>query len=180
MYKPDNKIILLLGGARSGKSSRAQELAAQTGGKVLFCATAQPLDDEMKNRIIAHKNSRPNHWDTVEIPLNIARILEKTAQAYDTVIIDCITLLVSNCLGEDPYGKKAVQAVDDEIAALIDMMKNKQSNYIMVSNEVGSGLIPDNRMGRIYRDVLGQVNQRLAKAADEVYLMAAGLQLRLK
>lgn len=180
MYKPDNRIVLLLGGARSGKSSRAQEMAAQTGGKVLFCATAQPLDDEMKSRIVTHKNSRPRDWDTVEIPINIAGILGKTAPDYDTVIIDCITLLVSNCLGKDPYNKKAVQAVDDEIAALINVMKIKQSNYIMVSNEVGSGLVPDNRMGRIYRDILGQVNQRLAKAADEVYFMAAGLELRMK
>lgn len=180
MYKTDNKIILLVGGARSGKSTFAQEMAVNTGGKVLFCATAEALDDEMKSRIAAHKISRPANWDTLEIPRNISQALEKRAQDYDTVIIDCVTVLVSNCIGEDSIYEQASRVISDEITALIELMGKKQSNYILVSNEVGSGLVPDNRLGRIYRDILGQVNQQLARVADEVYYMVAGLHLKIK
>ena len=180
MYRPDNKIILLLGGARSGKSTFAQEIAANRGGRVLFCATAEALDDEMERRIEIHKKSRPSNWDTIESSRNIGKALEQTAPNYDTVIIDCITLLVSNCLTGDATCEQAEQFASNEITALIEIMNKRQSNYILVSNEVGSGLVPDNKLGRIYRDVLGQVNQRLAKSADEVHFMAAGLSLKMK
>ena len=151
MYSKNNKIILLVGGARSGKSNKAQEMALKLGNSVLFCATAEPLDDEMLARIETHKKTRPSNWDTIESSRNIGRALEKTVSNYDSVIIDCI-----------------------------DLMAKRQSNYILVSNEVGSGLVPDNKLGRIYRDTLGQVNQQLAKCADEVYFMAAGLSLKMK
>jgi adenosylcobinamide kinase/adenosylcobinamide-phosphate guanylyltransferase len=180
MYSTNNKIVLLVGGARSGKSTLAQEMAGNLGGKVLFCATAEPLDDEMRARIETHKRSRPANWDTIESSLNIARALRKTASNYDTVIIDCITLLVANCLGDDAASGQAEQAILSEIEALLELMAQRQSNYILVSNEVGSGLVPDNKLGRIYRDMLGQANQRLAKCADEVYFMAAGLSLKMK
>ncbi len=180
MYKTDNKVILLIGGARSGKSTFAQETAAKLGGKVLFCATAEALDDEMRDRIQAHKKSRPESWDTLESPRNLAGSLGQTAADYDTVIIDCITLMVSNCIGDGSSYAQAEEVVLKEISVLTELMKRKQSNYILVSNEVGSGLVPDNRLGRIYRDLLGQANQRLAKCADEVYFMAAGLSLRMK
>ena len=172
--------MLLVGGARSGKSTLAQEMAKNLGGRVLFCATAEPLDDEMQTRIMAHKKSRPANWDTIESSRNIGRALEKTASNYDTVIIDCITLLVANCLGDDVSSIQAREAVSGEIEALIQLMAKKQSNYILVSNEVGSGLVPDNKLGRIYRDTLGHVNQQLAKCADEVYFMSAGLSLKMK
>jgi adenosylcobinamide kinase / adenosylcobinamide-phosphate guanylyltransferase len=180
MYKTENKIILLLGGARSGKSTFAQEFAANRGGKVLFCATAEALDDEMERRIEIHKKSRPANWDTIESPRNIGKALEQTTPNYDTVIIDCITLLVANCLGGDATCEQAEEFTGNEITALIELLDKRQSNYILVSNEVGSGLVPDNKLGRIYRDILGQVNQRLAKSADEVYFMAAGLSLKMK
>jgi len=180
MYSTNNKIILLVGGARSGKSTLAQEMAKNRGGRVLFCATAEPLDDEMQTRIKAHKESRPANWDTIESSRNIGCALEKTASNYDTVIIDCITLLVANCLGDDAASRQAGQAISGEIEALIELMAKRQSNYILVSNEVGSGLVPDNKLGRIYRDTLGHVNQQLAKCADEVYFMSAGLSLKMK
>ena len=180
MYSKNNKIILLVGGARSGKSNKAQEMALKLGNSVLFCATAEPLDDEMLARIETHKKTRPSNWDTIESSRNIGRALEKTVSNYDSVIIDCITLLVANCLEDDITLAKAKQDVSSEITALIDLMAKRQSNYILVSNEVGSGLVPDNKLGRIYRDTLGQVNQQLAKCADEVYFMAAGLSLKMK
>ncbi|MBN1375586.1 MAG: bifunctional adenosylcobinamide kinase/adenosylcobinamide-phosphate guanylyltransferase [Dehalococcoidia bacterium] len=180
MFKTDNKIILLLGGARSGKSTLAQDLANMRGGKVLFCATAEALDDEMRSRIAAHKSSRPHDWDTLESPRNTAQSLKKTVNNYDTVIIDCITLLVSNCLDENMSFEQAEQASMGQINALIELIAQRQGNYILVTNEVGSGLVPDNKLGRVYRDILGQTNQRLAKCADEVYFMAAGLFLKMK
>ncbi len=180
MRSMNSKIVLLVGGARSGKSTLAQEMAKNLGGRVLFCATAEPLDDEMQTRIKAHKKTRPAHWDTIEASRNIRQALGKIASDYDTVIIDCITLLVANCLGGNAASRPAKQAVSREIKALIELMAKRQCNYILVSNEVGSGLVPDNKLGRIYRDTLGQVNQQLAKCADEVYFMASGLSLKMK
>ena len=176
----NNKVTLVIGGARSGKSSFAQELAISHGGKVLFCATAEALDDEMKDRIETHRKSRPQDWDTLEAPRNIGMALQKTASNYEVVIIDCITLLVANCLGDNDNAIQTGQTVNDEIDRLIECISGKQCNYILVTNEVGSGLVPENSLARIYRDALGRANQKLAKCADEVYLMTAGLPLKLK
>jgi adenosylcobinamide kinase / adenosylcobinamide-phosphate guanylyltransferase len=180
MDNGNNRIILLLGGARSGKSTRAQELAEEMGGRVLFCATAEALDDEMQARIEAHKRSRPSNWDTIESSRNIGEALRAHGRDHNTVIIDCITLLVSNCLNDDFTSDQAEKAALAEITSLIGLMQERRANYILVSNEVGSGLVPDNKAGRLYRDMLGQANQQLAKYADEVYFMAAGLSLRMK
>ena len=174
------KITLILGGARSGKSTYAQQLAATMGGKVLFCATAEPLDDEMQSRIEQHRRSRPVDWDTVEASRDIGTALHKMVAGYDTVIIDCITLLVANCIGENTNVDTAEQLVHSEITNLINLMQRKHSSYMLVSNELGNGLVPENGLGRVYRDVLGKANQMLAAHADEVYLMVAGLPLKLK
>ncbi len=170
----------MLGGARSGKSTRAQEMAEGLGGPVLFCATAEALDDEMRDRIEAHKRSRPSNWDTIESSHNVGHALREQDRDYNTVIIDCITMLVSNCLNNDFTSGQAEQAAAAEITLLVKLMQERRSNFILVSNEVGSGLVPENKLGRLYRDMLGQANQQLAKCADEVYLMAAGQSLRMK
>ena len=175
-----NKIILITGGARSGKSDYAQHLAADKGRKVLFCATAEPLDDEMKARIEAHKKSRPRKWDTLEISRSIGASLEKSASGYDTVIIDCITLLVANCMADAGASTQHDQLVSDEITGLVDVLAKRRASYILVTNEAGSGLVPDNKLGRAYRDALGRANQLLAKCADEVYMMVAGLPVKIK
>ena len=174
------KIVLILGGARSGKSSYAQQLAADRGGRVLFCATAQPLDEEMRERIRAHRQSRPAGWDTLEATHGLATALEGVAGKYDTVIIDCITLLIANCMGETDDPAAAEKAVEAEIDGLADVMQSSACNFILVSNEVGSGIVPDNKLARSYRDALGKANQGLARAADGVILMTAGLPLKLK
>jgi adenosylcobinamide kinase/adenosylcobinamide-phosphate guanylyltransferase len=180
MSAAENKIILLLGGARSGKSAYAQELAGQAGGSVLFCATAEPLDEEMRSRIRKHRISRPPGWETLEASRDIGRSLSRQASQYDTIIIDCITILVANVMGDGAEAEKAESAVGAEILSLIALLKRKQSNYILVSNEAGSGLVPDNRLGRLYRDELGKANQKLAAVCDEVYLLTAGIPLKLK
>jgi len=176
----DKRIILILGGARSGKSSHAQQLAGKKGGRVLFCATAQPLDGEMRERIQAHRKSRPPGWDTLEAKDGLAAALEGVAGKYDTVIIDCITLLVANCMGETIDQGAAEKAVDDEVDGLVESMRRSDCSFVLVSNEAGSGIVPDNRLARVYRDALGKANQRLALAADQVILMTAGLPLKLK
>jgi len=170
----------VLGGARSGKSSYAQQVAAYRGGRVLFCATAQPLDEEMRERIQAHRQNRPPGWDTLEIKDGLASALAGKTGGYDTVILDCVTLLTANCIGESVDYGAAEKVVDAEIDSLIDLMSRAVCRFILVSNEVGGGIVPDNRLARVYRDALGRANQRLARAADEVILMTAGLPMKLK
>ena len=174
-------IMLILGGARSGKSRFAQELAAKPGKKVLFVATGEPLDEEMRARIDTHKKSRPAGWRTLEAPTNVARALRGKIGDADVVIIDCITLLVSNLMEDEntdagTWEKKVVT----EIKSLITLLKNSKANFIIVSNEVGLGLVPTTPIGRAYRDILGIANQMLARNADEVYLMVAGIPVVLK
>jgi adenosylcobinamide kinase/adenosylcobinamide-phosphate guanylyltransferase len=176
----DKRIVLILGGARSGKSSYAQQMAADSGGRVLFCATAQPLDDEMQQRINAHRQSRPSGWDTLEATHGLGTALDGVAEKYDTVMIDCITLLAANCMGETDDPATAEKAVDAEVDALIGLMGRSDCSFILVSNVVGSGIVPDNKLARSYRDALGRANQALARAAGEVILMTAGLPLKLK
>lgn len=180
MSAATNKTILLLGGARSGKSACAQELAGLAGSKVLFCATAEALDDEMRSRIEKHRGSRPQDWDTLEAGRDIGRALGQQASLYDAVIIDCITILVANVMGDGTDAEKAESAVNAEILSLCELLQRRQSTYILVSNEAGSGLVPDNRLGRLYRDELGKANQKLAAISDEVYLLTAGIPLKLK
>jgi adenosylcobinamide kinase/adenosylcobinamide-phosphate guanylyltransferase len=147
---------------------------------VLFCATAEPRDDEMQSRIGKHRVSRPPGWETLEAGRDIGRALGQRASQYDTIIIDCITILVANVMGDGAEAEKAESSVGSEILSLIALLKRKQSNYILVSNEAGSGLVPDNRLGRLYRDELGKANQKLAAISDEVYLLTAGIPLKLK
>jgi adenosylcobinamide kinase / adenosylcobinamide-phosphate guanylyltransferase len=180
MNNGNNKITLIIGGARSGKSNFAQEYASQIGGRVLFCATAEPLDGEMVARIEAHKKSRPPGWDTCEASINVGAALQKLAHKYDAVIIDCLTLLVSNCMGDGCSFEQSEHVVTEEIDRLIECLLQKNANYILVTNDVGSGLVPDNTLGRQYRDLLGRANQQLARCADEVYLMVAGLPVKIK
>ena len=180
MSAATNKIILLLGGARSGKSAYAQRLAGQAGGSVLFCATAEAFDGEMQSRIEKHRGSRPPGWETFEAGRDIGRALGRKVSEYDTVIIDCITILVANVMGDGTDAEKAEICINAEILSLSELLKRRQSTFILVSNEVGSGLVPDNRMGRLYRDELGKANQKLAAVSDEVYLLTAGIPLKLK
>jgi adenosylcobinamide kinase/adenosylcobinamide-phosphate guanylyltransferase len=179
---PDKrKIILLLGGARSGKSTFAQKLAGQLGKKVIFVATGEPLDEEMKTRIDEHKKNRPESWRTLEAPLQVGRAL-KAAKAHDAqvVIIDCITLLISNLLENEISAGEAEIRVAAEMNELISVITTMPAHCIIVSNEVGLGLVPDNFIGRIYRDLLGKTNQTLAHHASEVYFLTAGIPLKIK
>jgi len=172
--------ILLLGGARSGKSRYAQQLAGELSDKVLFIATGEALDEEMQARIAEHRKNRPKSWRTLEIPTNIGKAIEKGIGDAEVVIIDCLTLLVSNLLRGEPDYPEAEKRMLSEINQLIAAMNKLNASFIIVSNEVGMGLVPETKLGRIYRDLLGKANQLLASHATEVYLMVACLPVKVK
>ena len=178
-----SKLILLLGGARSGKSTLAERMAADLGGdEVLFIATAQAFDDEMRERIAVHRQSRRAGWTTLEAPVHVADELRQV-ELRPVIVLDCITLLASNVLltlPEECSPADATAAVLAEIDVLIAFLKNTDVTWIVVSNEVGLGVVPPYRLGRLYRDALGAANQKLAQAADEVLLLVAGLPWRLR
>ena len=172
------RLTLVLGGARSGKSDFAQALARKRGGDaVLFVATAEARDDEMRARIASHRAARPAAWQTLEAPRDIAHALELAAGAR-VIVVDCVTLWASNVLlAEESNAQKTMAR---EIDALLVWYRTNDAEMILVSNEVGMGLVPDNELGRAYRDLLGAVNKKLAECADEVYLLVAGLPVEIK
>lgn len=178
------QLILILGGARSGKSTHAEKLALELGGRdVLYVATAQAFDDEMRARIAAHRAERPAGWRTLEAPSLIAAPLAEAVGPARVVLLDCLTLLASNAmlaLGDEPTARQAEAAVDAEVSVLLAACRGGAAIWIIVSNEVGLGLVPPYPLGRAYRDALGRANQRLAAAADRVLFMVAGLPLTVK
>jgi adenosylcobinamide kinase/adenosylcobinamide-phosphate guanylyltransferase len=177
------RLVLLLGGARSGKSTYAESWARDHGARVLFVATAQAFDDEMRERIARHRADRPPTWTTLEAPLHAGDAIHAAVDAHDTVLIDCLTLLASNVLmelPEDVSQADATAAILDEVAALLAAYATSDATWLIVSNEVGMGVVPPYRLGRIFRDALGRANQQIAQVADEVLLLVAGLPWQLK
>ena len=178
---PENGLTLILGGARSGKSSFVEKIARDSGKSVLYIATAAAGDDEMAERIRNHQASRPAGWQTLECPFDIGRHLD--APPAEVVIVDCITLLVSNILlsfPEDTPEKTVTNKVSIEVDELIGTQSRLGGQWLVVSNEVGLGLVPPYPQGRIYRDLLGRANQTLARAAERVILMVAGIPMVIK
>jgi adenosylcobinamide kinase/adenosylcobinamide-phosphate guanylyltransferase len=167
------KSILVLGGARSGKSRYARKLAEGTGRHPVLIATAEPSDDEMAARIARHKAERDGRWTTIEEPAALALALRREASGDRVLVVDCLTLWLSNLLlrGLDLSG---------ETQALAEALKAIESPVILVSNEVGQGIVPDNALARAFRDAQGLLNQALAEACDSVVLICAGLPFRLK
>jgi adenosylcobinamide kinase/adenosylcobinamide-phosphate guanylyltransferase len=173
------QLIFVLGGARSGKSSFAEQIARQ-GGRVLYAATAEALDDDMERRISAHRRQRPAEWDTLEEPLELSSVLPSALDGYDTCLLDCLTLWVSNLLLRNEGNPNAEQEILSAANDLIKVYERSSSTWIVVSNEVGLGVVPPSALGAAYRDALGRVNQVVAARADKVYFMVAGLALDLK
>lgn len=187
-------MILLLGGARSGKSSFAEARArALEAGGVLYVATAETRDEEMRLRAEAHRAARPAGWVTLEAPRDVARSIRRVWEGQGVILLDCLTFLVSNRLLEaagpegdpfndpraDPFDARIEARVLAEVEALVKFVRESQVVMFVVSNEVGMGLVPPYELGRAYRDILGRANQALAAAADEVYLMVAGMAVPL-
>lgn len=176
-------LILILGGARAGKSSYALRLAEEhervSNATVCFIATAQALDDDMAERIARHRAERPPHWRTIEEPYRIDEALENTTGS-GVVIVDCLTLFASNWLlryGDEQESEQVVHHITDRFLMAARL---RRQTVICVSNEAGLGVVPETRLGRTFRDLLGRVNQEFARSADEVYMLVAGLSLRLK
>ena len=173
------ELILILGGARSGKSAFAERLARQ-GRRVLFVATAEAHDEDMKRRITTHREQRPSAWDTLEEPVDLVAALRPVLDRYDTFLLDCLTLWVSNLLLSKRNNGNASTEILASTGELVDLIEKTEATWILVSNEVGLGIVPSSVLGRAYRDTLGQVNQSVASRANRVCLMTAGLTLELK
>ena len=171
-----NKTYFVTGGARSGKSSYAEKLALERGGKRAYIATAQAFDDEMAARIEKHRQDRGTAWDTYEEPLAVAELLGKLSGRYQVVLLDCLTLWLSNVMahtdGDGPVMSRAEE--------LVRAVKGFDGSCIVVSNEVGLGIVPDNPLARKFRDFAGILNQKVAQAADEVYFTVAGIPVKIK
>lgn len=178
---------LILGGARSGKSALAEQRASDSGLSVIYIATGQAGDGEMSQRIRHHRASRPTQWLTVEEPLHLAAALEKHSSSGNCIIVDCLTLWLTNLIltGKAAQQTEAGEKIDcplltEELAALFTALNHVSGNIIFVSNEVGMGIVPMGAVNRLFVDEQGRLNQRLAQLADRVTLVSAGLPLQLK
>lgn len=170
-----SRLILVLGGAASGKSQAALDRAGRTGPKA-FVATGQALDGEMKTRIARHRATRSTDWFTAEVPRELATWFRSEGKGYRTIVVDCLTLWLSNVCGRRIVGADMTAVVDE----LVQAIRNTPARVVLVSNELGFGLVPTSRSARAFRDVAGRVNQQIAEAADEVYFVISGQSLRLK
>lgn len=171
-----SNIIFIVGGARSGKSRFAARLAKEAGKRVLFIATCVPQDDEMRRRVALHKRSRPKTWKVIEEGKNITPALKKLKGKFDAVIIDCLGLLISNLLEEGLSQKNILS----RIKSITQSLSKLKTTSIVVSNEVGGGIVPDNPLARNFRDIVGLANQSMAADADIVYTMQAGIPVKIK
>lgn len=170
------RMTLIVGGARSGKSSHALRLAGKCKEKVAFIATCRPLDKEMKRRVQLHKISRPSCWQTFEEAEDIDTLLGKIGNTFECIIIDCLTLLVSNLM----FKKYTPQKIEDKIKQMIVGLKKNKARAILVSNEVGLGIVPPTKLARDFRDIAGKINQIVAQEAGEVILMVSGVPVQIK
>lgn len=171
------RIIFVIGGCRSGKSSHAQKLAEATAsaGRV-YIATCIPYDDEMKDRVIRHQRVRDRSWRTVEAPIELPSAVSSAVETDDVVLVDCLTLWTSNLL----ISPEASPYVDRYVEDLVDALDRAPCPVIIVSNEVGAGIVPENRLARQFRDVMGTINQQIAACADEVVWTVAGIPVTIK
>ncbi|HEX2926125.1 MAG TPA: bifunctional adenosylcobinamide kinase/adenosylcobinamide-phosphate guanylyltransferase [Ruminiclostridium sp.] len=182
-------IILITGGARSGKSTYAEKLAKGFGDNVLYIATAIPFDDEMKLRIKKHREQRPAYWETVEAYKDIDMVLAGKLQGRNAVLLDCITVMITNIMLEvwpdfDNISFDDINLFEEKVNIEMDrLIKTAQASktpFILVTNETGMGIVPDNKSARVFRDVAGRVNQKLAGASDEVYFCVSGIPVKIK
>lgn len=166
--------VLVLGGARSGKTSFAEKLAMGAGVKPAYLATAEALDAEMRERVETHRRMRATRFETIEEPLELPRALEEAASRHDVILVDCLTLWITNLLGAGRDVAAAVEQLGTSLARI------EEPRVILVSNEVGLGIVPDNPLARTFRDLSGSTHQRMAEICTDVYFVVAGLPMTLK
>jgi adenosylcobinamide kinase / adenosylcobinamide-phosphate guanylyltransferase len=183
------KLTLVTGGARSGKSTFAEKLAGAYGHRVLYVATSIPFDDEMKLRIKKHREQRPPEWETLEAYRDMGRVIGERLEGKECVLLDCITIMISNIMLDCCYDWESIEArqiyetekvVKEEIEKLISLIKASDIPFIVVTNEVGMGIVPEYASARAFRDYSGRANQMLAEAAEEVYLCVSGITVKIK
>lgn len=167
---------LVLGGCRSGKSSHALKLAETVGPRRIFVATCVPHDDEMRSRVARHRQERSHTWQTLEVPLDLASAVTRHSPLSDVMLIDCLTLWLSNLLMET----QAVDRIRHQIDGLAEAVQAAPGAVVMVSNEVGAGIVPENRLARLYRDLAGWANQTVAAVCDRVVWTVAGIPVTIK
>jgi len=183
-------IVLITGGARSGKSSYAEKLAKETKGDVLYIATSIPFDDEMKDRVKKHKERRPTNWFTYEGYKNLKQVFYNKKMHFDTILLDCITIMVTNLMlaqaGDnfDDLNNKAIDKMEDEILreveSFLDEAEKSLKTIILVTNEIGCGIVPEYKISRVFRDIAGRVNQYIAGRAQEVHMVVCGIPIKIK
>lgn len=171
-----SKITFIIGGARSGKSTYAHVLAKQYKRKVAFIATAEAKDHEMGLRIKLHRQSRPKHWQTFEEDADLVFAIKKIGKGFQCIILDCLTLWVSNLL----LAGKSPKNIEDSAYRTLKELRKKNGRIIIVSNEVGMGIVPVNKLAREFRDIAGKINQVFASQAEEVIFMVAGIPAKIK
>ncbi|KMT20936.1 bifunctional adenosylcobinamide kinase/adenosylcobinamide-phosphate guanylyltransferase [Clostridium cylindrosporum] len=178
-------MILVTGGARSGKSSFAEGLLKDFQ-RVLYIATSIPFDDEMKDRVIKHKKDRPNYWDTLEKHKEFDKDFSESIASYQGIILDCVTIMISNIILEicenntSEEFKIAEEKVMNEVKKLTDIFKEFNGKVVLVTNEVGFGIVPESKLGRYFRDIAGKVNQFLATESESVYLVVSSIPMKIK
>ncbi|MDH4009125.1 MAG: bifunctional adenosylcobinamide kinase/adenosylcobinamide-phosphate guanylyltransferase [Desulfobacterales bacterium] len=171
------EIVFVIGGCRSGKSSYAMQTAEKVPAEQkIFIATCVPQDDEMKRRVARHQKERSQNWVTVEAPLDLPEAILQNSRRGDVILIDCLTLWVSNLLIETGDEKK----IEDTIPQLIEALQKATCPIVLVSNEVGTGIVPENQLARQFRDITGWVNQAVARCANKVVWMVAGIPVTVK
>ncbi len=174
-------IIFITGGARSGKSAFAEKRAREFGAPLGYLATAQAHDSEMDERVRKHRERRGAEWSTIEEPLCLAETLARCDGHYTVILVDCVTLWLSNLLfNYEEEGEQVGELIHQELERLKSTLRKMVTPVIFVSNEVGMGIVPDNALARLFRDIAGTANQTLAAAADEVHAVISGIPLRLK
>jgi len=171
------RLVLVTGGARSGKSSFALAEASLMPGRKAFIATAEAVDAEMQERIERHRGDRGKEWETFEEPLLIPKVLEETAERYPVLVLDCLTLWLANVLMK---GRDAAKETDELILAIKRFRGKSSGSLFIVSNEVGMGIVPENELARKFRDHAGFLNQKVAAVCDEVFMTVAGIPVRIK
>ncbi|MFH1414574.1 MAG: bifunctional adenosylcobinamide kinase/adenosylcobinamide-phosphate guanylyltransferase [Elusimicrobiota bacterium] len=174
-------ITLITGGIKSGKSNFALSLVEKSrdNKNLYFLATAQPLDPEMTERIERHKTNRKDYWKTIEEPEDLTGAIE-SIPVGSTVLIDCVTLWLINILGKMELDSMGFEEIKNRMEKTIAAVKEKQLNAIFITNEVGSGIIPENKLARLYGDIIGKINQLISSKADEVYWMVSGVDVKIK
>ncbi len=183
-------IVLITGGARSGKSTYAEKLAKEAKGDVLYIATSIPFDDEMKARVKKHKERRPDNWYTFEGYKDLKQVFYNEGMHFDTILIDCVTIMVTNLMLDqagdnfDDINNESIDIMESEIlqevADFLDEAEKSLKTIILVTNEIGSGIVPEYKMSRVFRDIAGRVNQYIASRAQEVHMVVCGIPIKIK